>query len=57
MDEDADGGKLDEGEEVGAELVIAGGDVPEPLKLIEAALDELEFVVDAFFHRRAEIGR
>jgi hypothetical protein len=33
---------MDEGEEVGAALVVAGGDVPELVQLVEEALNEVQ---------------
>ena len=37
----ADRGKLDEGEVIGGELVIAGGDAPALLDLVEEPLDQV----------------
>lgn len=42
----AHGGKLDEGEEGGPELVVAGGDAPELLQLVEEALDLVAVAVE-----------
>jgi len=40
-------GELDHGEEVGGELVVAGGDPAEVLQLGEEALDEVALAVEA----------
>jgi hypothetical protein len=42
----AHGGKLDEGEEGCPELVVAGGDAPELLQLVEEALDLVAVAVE-----------
>ena len=43
---DTDGGELDEGEVIGGVLLVAGGDGPEVLELVEEALDEIAVAIE-----------
>ena len=44
-EQDGDGGELDEALVVGQEFVVAGGDTPELLQLVEEPLDQVPLFV------------
>ncbi len=53
-----DGGKEHEASTVGKKLVVSRGDAPEPLQLVEEALDEIALFVERLVigKRRPAIG-